>query len=584
VSMVKNRECGDNRINGPGSQAELGDPDDRKQCAGITTGKLDRDLRRLPVCEEDTEGNIMNRKIFTFATVAALVGMLAFSGIGLAAPGGIPGPPDNGGGGGGAPDLGDLIILFRDANGVPIPSAATQVPDPETGELVDGGLCWQPIAFNVDDPTACPASCVVDTTIPSTVDVDQYNCAVATGCSGCTQEVEFGRVNEARSPETVFESQLEDVIVNLATADCRTIDPAGRLVATRLDADLSVLVSTIDSPLQNLAIYRQLMLTGTLGAPLPEGADTLDTAARGLGAASDKAGEVNVDLVAYLNQIMGLDVVPTILDPKLCETYREEVQGVIQLVEKCFLDYGAYGYDREANFTALPAPAYIPGPPETPEEGWFEYLALVPGSDQPVFEIVYGPILDAVFPDTPFVEFEGDNIGGFAQASDDTRAVIDFMHTNQVPVDFETAVTCEASGDIAYDVAISGVSGLQVPKNIVDGSADREFIVTVANVGGDDTAPVTVTVTAIPASGGSILADLDGDGQFTDPSPFVFPTTDIAAGGSTSFSALISIDIGQRTTIDWTAVAAAPDDVNLSNNGPVTATSNVKVTGGGGRP
>ncbi len=66
------------------------------------------------------------------------------------------------------------------------------------------------------------------------------------------------------------------------------------------------MASTIDSPLQNLAIYRQLMLTGTIGAPLPEGAGTLDTAARGLGAASDKTGEVNVDLVAYLNQIMGL--------------------------------------------------------------------------------------------------------------------------------------------------------------------------------------------------------------------------------------------------------------------------------------
>ena len=90
------------------------------------------------------------------------------------------------------------------------------------------------------------------------------------------------------------------------------------------------------------------MLTGTLGAPLPEGASTLDTAARGLGAASDKAGEVNVDLVAYLNQIMGLSdpVTPTILDPKICMTYKEEVQGVIQLVEKCFLDYRAYGYNR----------------------------------------------------------------------------------------------------------------------------------------------------------------------------------------------------------------------------------------------
>ncbi len=438
-------------------------------------------------------------------------------------------------------------------------------------------------------------------TDPATVSVDQFNCGVATGCSGCTQEVDFGRINEARSPDSVFESQLEDVVVNLATADCRTLDPAGRLVATRADADLSVLVSTIDSPLQNLAIYRQLMLTGTLGAPLPGGAgDTLDTAARGLGVASDKTGEVNVDLVAYLNQIMGLDEMPTILG-KLCETYREEVQGQVQLVEKCFLNYGPnaidavgelvigadYAYDRTVNF--LRRCLRRPTSPSTThgvlpnEDGWFEYLAEVDSPTvPPTFEIMHGPIMTAVFADAE--GFLDGNIGGFAQASDDTRAVIDFMHNWPVPDEDEyaTPVPCIASGDIAYDVAISDVSGFQVPKNIVDGSADREFIVTVAHVGGDDTAPVTVTVTAIPESGGSILADLDGDGNFTDPSPFVFPTTDIAAGGSESFSALISVEIGQKTTINWTAVAAAPDDVNLGNNGPVDAVSNVKVTGGGG--
>jgi hypothetical protein len=87
-------------------------------------------------------------------------------------------------------------------------------------------------------------------------------------------------------------------------------------------------------------------------------------------------------------------------------------------------------------------------------------------------------------------------------------------------------------------------------------------------------------VTAVSTIGGDILADLDGDGVFTDQSPFVFSFTDLAVGASESFSALFTVDIGQRTTIDWTAVAAAPEDVNLSNN-TVTAVSNVKVTGSG---
>jgi hypothetical protein len=506
------------------------------------------------------------------------------------------------------PDFGDLIILYRDDDGVPFPSDATMVPDPETGMMVDGGLCWQPIAFNVSDDgsTACPASCVVES-FPvgaAVVDVNQYNCAVVDGCSGCTQEVDFGRINAARSPDEVFDSQLADVVVNLATADCVTLDPAGRLVASR-DVEGEALSGTIDSPLQNLAIYKQLMLTGTIGVPLP--ADTLDTAARGIGAGSDKSGEVNVDLVAYLNQIMGLSATTTstILDPKLCETYREEVQGVIQLVEKCFLDYGNYEYERATNFStdfeSLPAPAYIPA--DDPRDGWFEYLAWDPlsGLEDPTFKVLMGPILDAVFcvdpvlgPVNPdFVTqlcttpaevadgFLGNNIGGFAQAADDTRAVIDFMHNWPVPGDFPTPVTCEASGDTAYDISISEESGLQVPKNVVDGTEGREFIVTVAHVGGDDTASGTVTVTAISAVGGDILADLDEDGVLDDRSPFVFTFTDLAPGTSQSFSALFTVDIGQRTVIDWTAIANAEFDVNPANNA-VTAVSNVKVTGSGG--
>ena len=539
--------------------------------------------------------NIPMMKRFTLATMIAAVvlGIAGLIGSADAArkvcdDGTFP-PCDGGGGddGGAAPDFGDLIILYRDTDGVPWPSEAVIVEDPETGEDVDGGLCWQPIAFNFSDPAdpedLCPADCVVDSFPPGAdvVDVNQYNCGVAEGCSGCTQEVDFGRINAVRSPDDVFDRQLEDVIVNLATADCVTLDPAGRMVASRVADDGTVSSSTIDSPLQNLAISRQLLLTGTIGAPLPQGADVLDTAARGIGAGSGKSGEVNVDLVAYLDQLMGLTApgTVTILDPKLCETYREEVQGVIQLVEKCFLDYGKYDYTRDTNFGALPAPAYIPA--GAPAEGWFEYLALVPETDPPLFGIEQGLITTAVFGDA---EATDGNIGGYAQAADDARAVINFMHDWPMPdADvYATKVVCEASVDIAYDVSISDVSGLQVPKNIVDGSSDREFIVTVANAGPDD-ATVTLTVTAIPDAGGTVLANLEGDDPDAGfiPSPFVFEHIVIEAGMSETFTALISVDIGQRTTINWTAVAAAPDDVNLSNN-TATAVSNVKVTGSGG--
>jgi len=461
-------------------------------------------------------------------------------------------------------DFGDLIILYRDANGVPILTPG----DPGPGGT---GLCQQPIYFASD---LCPTTCAV-ASVPAAVDVvdvDQTTCAVVVGCEACTQEVEFGRINEARSPDTVFDSQLQDVVVNLATSDCVvTLDPAGRMVTGTLvldnpDPEPDVFsTSAIDSPLQNLAIYRQLIQTGSLGVPLAQGAGVLDTAARGLGAASDKAGEVNVDLVAYLNQIMGLSdpATTTILDPKICIQVREEVQGVVQLVPECFLDYGAYGYDREANFGALPAPPYIPE--ATPTPGWFEYLVTLDPT-VPTFTVEQGPITTAVFAGLGFL---GDNIGGFAQASDDARAVIDFMHSWQVPAEFETVVPCEPLTAVTYDVSISPVSGLQVPRNIVSGTEGREFTVTVANAG-PDPATGTVTVTANVATGGVVPG-----------SPWAFTFTDLQAGLSASFTQLFSVTVPQATTINWTAIVEASFDVNPANNS-VSATSNVRVTGGGG--
>lgn len=495
------------------------------------------------------------RQVKQSLLVILLLAALGFGSASAEPPCGTP-PCGGGDGGGASPppvDFGDLIILYRDPNGVPILT-------PQAG---DTGLCQQPIYFASG---LCPSTCAVPSIPPAinVVDVDQNTCAVQLGCEACTQEVEFGRINEARSSDAVFEAQLDDVVVNLATSDCEvSLDPAGRLVTGSIATDGTISTSAIDSPLQNLAIYRQLIQTGSLGIPLPAGG--LKTAARGLGAASDKTGEVNVDLVAYLNQIMGLtdQGTTTILDPKICIDVREEVQGVVQLVQKCFLDYGIFNYDRTTNFGALPSPPYIDdpsGPSDVP--GWFEYLALLDPT-LPSFQIQYGPILDAVFPGASFA---GNNIGAFAQAADDARAVIDFMHTWAVPEDYATPVPCQALANITYDVSISEVSGLQVPRNIVSGTEGREFTVSVANAG-PDPATGTVTVTAVPADGSTVVG-----------SPWIFNFTDLNAGQSTSFTQSFSVTVSQPTTIDWTATVSAQFDVNPANNA-VVATSNVRLTG-----
>jgi len=496
------------------------------------------------------------------------------------------------------PDLGDIIVLYRDAWGLPI---------------LIGDLCQQPLAapgetlpaVTLPDDTVIPA-CVPSPDDSCVIPVDLETCAVVVGYEMYTQEIDFGRTSVIRSPVSVIEQSLGEVVTKLATAQCTTLDPAGRLVNTsKIDGeDLS---ATIDSPLENLAIYRQLMLTGYLGADataiiLPD-ANVLTTAARGLGAAADKTGKVTVDQVVYTNEILGLtDVnVPTYL-PKICMNVREEVQGAVQPVRKCFLNYGPahpthenvvgsndyanYEYDRAVNFGALPAPPYIDEYAsdgtiiQEDVPGWFEYLGVYDDTVFPkLFYIVQGPILGNVFGEG----YQGDNVGGFTQAADDTREVIEFTHDRPMPLGYETAVPlCDVPDtDLIYDVSLSEESGLQVPTRMVDGSEGRDFTVEVTNAGPNDASGI-VTVTAIEANGTPIVGSPwtfnFGDGvDDSCPDP-------IAAGGSCSWTTFFTINLGHATNILWTATAipdCATCDLNTANN-TVTATTTVKLTGSGG--
>ncbi len=472
--------------------------------------------------------------------------------------GGSGGGGTGSGGTGGSQDLGDLFILYRDAYGVPILTADS---------------CQQPLAAPgaalpaVGDIPACtPSSPTASCLIP----VDPATCAVMPGYETYTQEVDFGRTSVVRSPGSVLATQLEDALVNLATADCASLDPSGRLVTSTVTNGV-VSSAEIDSPLQNLAIYRQLMLTGYLGAataPLALPAGPLDTAARGLGAASDKTGKVGVDIVVYLNQILGLtDEAVTTALPKICISVKEEVKGVVQMVRKCFLNYGPeggqYRYDRGSNFGSLPSPASIPA--AGPLAGWFEYLAVLDPT-VPTFHIVNGSILGVVPALSSAPALMAPNISGFAQAADDARAVIDFMHTWPVPGDYPTPLTCTPSGATHYDVSISSESGLQVPVRMVAGTEGREFTVAVANAG-PDAATGTVEVTATDAKGAAIPTF-----------PRTYPFT-ILAGASQSWTEGFSVNY--TTTVTWRATATAPLDVNTGNNAVIATTM---VTGrGGGR-
>ncbi len=231
-------------------------------------------------------------------------------------------------------------------------------------------------------------------------------------------------------------------------------------------------------------------------------------------------------------------------------------------VTKYFLDYRAYAYGRSGTYGELPFPPYIPA--TGPIAGWFEYLTLYPDfttpAGDPLFFIAEGPIFPVVFASLP--GFTAGNIGGFAQASDDARAVIDFVHSHPVLAGYETPIPCgdvqpPLPPDIKYDVALST---LQMPIRMVGGTA-REGTVTVTNSKGPDPASGTVTVTGMATSGGTwnYAASFDFIG--------------LAPGASTSWTIAFT-GPSFATTINWTATVKAPYDV-LGTNNTLTDTTRV---------
>lgn len=200
------------------------------------------------------------------------------------------------GGGGGQPagsgskkgDLyGDLYVVLRNpVTGAPILNAAGQV------QPVD--INGNPIPLNADG---------------TPVDKNQ------------AIEVEFGRLSVARAPANVTEHSLTEALSKLTDpAAVVTLDAAGRLVIT-----VAGVAKTIDSPLENLALYKAIAnLTGTdrtisVTATAKDGAapvtytytvpasvniDMLKASL--LAAAGDKYGTITLDTVMYLNPIVGV--------------------------------------------------------------------------------------------------------------------------------------------------------------------------------------------------------------------------------------------------------------------------------------
>jgi hypothetical protein len=220
--------------------------------------------------------------------------------------------------------------------------------------------------------------------------------------------VELGRLNVGRSPLTVLSSQYEEVLKSINAADSVTVDASGRLLLTTAGV-----VSSIDSPLANLALYVELLNTGTITGVtdptkfptsisyLVDGTKTsadMTSAASFLAAASDKAGTLTIDKVVDMNTILKVTGTLNDTDPTTNLTY---------------VDYSTFNYDRASVYGSTTVQVLVKQPD---------------GSYLPTTVNVY----ETLFNSTNYTSTDG-GVDGFAQAADDARAVIEYVHDNAIP-------------------------------------------------------------------------------------------------------------------------------------------------------
>ncbi len=247
---------------------------------------------------------------------------------------------------------GDLWVILRDANGVPILNSAGQVqPIDANGNLIPLDAEGNPI-----DPTL-------------------------------VQTVEFSRLSVSRAPAKVLDHALNEAIATITAPNAViTLDVAGRIVVNG---------SVIDSPLENLALYKAV-LTNTLPDNVKALLPANLSAASLLAGAADKTGTLTVDTVVYLNSILGINTV---------------TNGVTT----SYYDFSSVKYDRTATYENATVTVLV---------------KQLDGSYLPTPVNIY----DAVFSGSAWVDpTPTGGAADFAAEANDALRVIEFVHDSAAP-------------------------------------------------------------------------------------------------------------------------------------------------------
>jgi hypothetical protein len=125
-------------------------------------------------------------------------------------------------------------------------------------------------------------------------------------------EVELGRLSVARSPDQVLERALAEAVASLTPEMIAYYEMSLEEAQTELSLNFDN-VAFIDSPLQNLALLKDLLKGGTALTSEVDNDSTL-LAAMLLGAASDKTVPITTATVVAVTTILGTPIDGTAAD------------------------------------------------------------------------------------------------------------------------------------------------------------------------------------------------------------------------------------------------------------------------------
>ncbi len=131
---------------------------------------------------------------------------------------------------------------------------------------------------------------------------------------GVSSEVELGRLSVVRSPDQVIARALAEAVANFDAAKLAELySKDAQSFADYVKANYATL-TLVDSPLQNLGLYEDILTDGRTQLPSVTPKTTIDLAAIFLGSASDKTIPVTRDTVIAVDTILG---VPQMTDAQI---------------------------------------------------------------------------------------------------------------------------------------------------------------------------------------------------------------------------------------------------------------------------